>query len=97
VSDLKIICNNKPRHVLTWYDLTPREQSEFVGYLDDEDKQSSADFARYRGWVYDLGEFMRTPDDLKPFHGYVSDSFFSGVLCRFVDHGESVVMGRYYS
>ena len=94
---MKIITNNKPRHVLTWYDLTPREQSEFVGYLDDDDKQSSADFVRYRGWVYDLGEFMRAPDDLKPFHGYTSDSAFSGVLCRFVGHGDSVIMGRYYS
>ena len=97
MSDLKIICNNLPRALLTWYDLTPREQSEFIGYLGDDDKQSSADFVRYRGLVYDVGEFMRTPDDLKPFHGYASDSFFSGVLCRFVDDGESVIMGRYYS
>ena len=93
---MKIICNNKPRHVLTWYDLTDFEQSNF-DYLDSDDAQANASFVRYRGWVYDLGEFMRTPDDLKPFDGYASDSFFSGVLCRFVDDGDSVIMGRYYS
>lgn len=93
---MKIITNNDPRPVLTWYDLTDFEQSNF-DYLDSDDAQANASFVRYRGWVYDLGEFMRAPDDLKPFHGYTSDSAFSGVLCRFVDHGDSVIMGRYYS
>jgi len=96
MSDLKIICNNKPRHVLTWHDLTESERAEF-DYLSDNDRELDASFARYRGWVYDLGEFMKTPDELKPFHRYASDSFFSGTLCRFVNHGDSVIMGRYYS
>ena len=96
MSELKLITNNKPRRVLSWYDLTSKEQLEF-DYLTSNDRELDASFARYRGWVYDLGEFMRTPDDLKPFHGYISDTFFSGVLCRFVNHGDSVIMGRYYS
>ena len=88
-------CHSRLPRFLSFHS-TSKEQLEF-DYLTSNDRELDASFARYRGWVYDLGEFMRTPDDLKPFHGYISDTFFSGVLCRFVNHGDSVIMGRYYS
>lgn len=102
---MHIRTNNKPRHTLDWYDLTPKERREF-DYLDTDDKQQDATFVRYRRWVYDLHEFTRIAPPVAPhaqregwerWHGYCSDSAFSGVLVRCVDNFESVVMGTYTS
>jgi hypothetical protein len=63
-----------------------------------------ASFFRYRGELYDLGEFMSTrgmPEfsPLVKWDGYSSDSYFSGTLVRYVDqdHDMRVVVGRFYS
>jgi hypothetical protein len=93
---LTIRTNRKPRDILSWHELSDKERKEF-DYLDTEDKQADAQFARYRNWVYDLGEFMRAPDSLKPWDGCASDSYFSGTLVRFVDDNERVVMATYFS
>jgi hypothetical protein len=94
---LKIMTNNQPRDILTWHDLSEKERAGF-DYLDSEEKQDGASFVRYRKWVYDLGEFMRCSDHWPVcWHGYSSDSFFSGTLIRYVDDNERVIMGWYCS
>ncbi len=109
---LTIKCNNVPRNVLRWYDLTDKERKEF-DYLDTDDKQMEAEFVRYRGWCYHTSDFMRishsqamTPQMIEAgfdkFDGYASDSFFSGVLLRYAYDGtyrdwERVIMATYYS
>lgn len=94
---LKIITNNQPREILSWYDLTEKEQKEF-DYLDTDEKQGFANFVRYHNWVYDIGEFMSAShDEFKIWDGYSSDTYFSGILIRYVDDNERVIMGRYYS
>ena len=96
---MKIVTNNAPRFTVDGFDLTKRERAEFDHYNPEE--LDSAVFFRYRGNVYDLAEFMRVQDEageLKGWHGYASDSFFSGVVVKFVDNStESVVVGRYYA
>lgn len=99
---MEIITNNVPRNVLQWHELTEKEKKEF-DYLDTQERQEEASFVRYRGWVYDLGEFMRVEPPIAPhaqreglekWDGYFSDSFFSAVLVRYVvDDYEQVVMG----
>ena len=104
MSDLQIITNRVPRDVVEAYELTPAERKDF-DYLDwaaIERGEDSASFFRYQGEIYDLGEFMTTgglPEfsPLRQWHGYHSDSFFSGVLVRYVDDCERVVIGRFYS
>lgn len=105
---LTIRTNNAPRPILQWSDLSEKERREF-DYLDTEQRQQEATFFRYKGNVYDLGEFMRCPDSEQSnpqmraagFHtwdGYHSDSFFSGILVRYTDEWcESVVVGDYFS
>lgn len=96
---LTIITNRVPRFTLDAYELTPRERERF-DYLDwpaIDAGTESATFVRYRGWLYDLGEFMRTSDCDDYWHGYASDSFFSATLVHVCEDGESVVMGRVYS
>jgi len=57
-------------------------------------------FIYYRDRWYHLSEFMRiennSPFD-KYWQGYISDSFFSGVLIRFNDDGETYQIATYIS
>lgn len=103
MTETKIVTNNVPRNVLYWWDLSTKEQKEF-DYLDSEDRQSGTSFVRYRGAVYDLGEFMAVDKRSHggsggngAFHkwdGYHSDSYFSAVLVRYVGTDcEQVIMG----
>lgn len=103
MTETKIVTNNVPRFTLDWRDLTPKEQKEF-DYLDSDDRQSEATFVRYRGEVYDLGEFMAVDQRSHggsggngAFHGwdgYFAEHAFSAVLVRYADRQcESVVMG----
>jgi hypothetical protein len=98
---LTIKTNRRPRPVLYWHDLTARERNQF-DYLDTESAQESATFTRYRGWVHDLGEFQTThgmPEfsPLTGWHGYHADSYFSGVLVRYTQDHESIVMATFFS
>ena len=72
---------------------------EQFNYLaEDEFNQQS--FVNYKGHWYDLSEFMRVGDSelgkLK-WQGYSSDSYFSGIVVRYVENNEQVVMGTYCS
>jgi hypothetical protein len=100
---LTIITNNVPRDVIESYELTPAERLEF-DYVDwdmVDMGDESASFFRYQGDLYDLGEFTVWDNPSSPtrygWDGFRSDSFFSGILVRYCDHFESVVVGRYYS
>ena len=91
---MKIKTNNQPRDILAWYDLTPEEQKEF-DYLKD----GEGSFFRYKGWVYDLEEFMRVDHTAihGDWHGYASDSYFSGMLVRYTSDCDQVIVGSYFS
>ena len=88
---MKIVTNNQPRDILTWYDLTPVEQKEF-DYLEE----GEGSFFRYKNWVYDLGEAMRI-ENIGQWQRYYSGTAFSGVLVRYTSDCEQVIVGRYYS
>jgi hypothetical protein len=99
---LTVTTNNVPRFTLDAYELTPRERAE-LDYLDWpalDAGEDSATFFRYRGRVYDLGEFTRiapTDSELADWHGIASDSFFTATVVRYADpYGESVVVGSVY-
>lgn len=91
---MQIITNNIPRQLIYGYELSDKEKTDF-NYLDDID---SNNFVRYKGFIYDVGEFMSTYniDSLKDWDGYFSDSYFSGVLIKIID-SDYVLMARYYS
>lgn len=99
-----VTTNNVPRLVIDDYQLTEKEQKEF-DYLDWEaikEGRESASFFRYGGRLYDLGEFTITSElrdaTLARWDGYMSDSFFSGIVVRYVkDDSDYVIVGTYYA
>ena len=108
MSKLTIISNYHERDILTWYDLTEKEQSEF-DWIEDSDTLDvdSAEFVRYRGWVYCLSDMVAIKNphwgfgNNSPFpdywHAYEGDNFFSGVLVHYNEDYSAVVMGTYLS
>ena len=106
MSDVTVITNNVARLIIEAYDLIESERAEFY-YLpwDRIDAgDASRTFFRYKGELYDLEDVPAIdyrPDSSlcewqKGWHGIVSDSFFSGILVRYCDDMESVIVGRYY-
>ena len=100
--------NNVPRDLIDAWELTPAERADFdyLAWDKIEAGEDSASFFRYRGQLYDLGEFTRDygitkgaglPDHLSQWDGYASDSAFSATVVRIVDNGERVIVGRVYS
>lgn len=100
---LKIFGNNHLVPIMYGFELSDKEKKEF-DYYDDEEILDQM-FFRYKGQMYDFGEFMRV--DLKnspfeecpiKFHGHHSDSFFSGILISWIDgDDENIKVYRYYS
>lgn len=82
--------NEVPRRVL---------KSQFE-HLDEDD--ASDGFFKYRNYWYHLSDFQVLPkgDDFgKPgeWDGYLSDTFFSGVLLKMARDGEEYKAGRFWS
>ncbi|MBA3355865.1 MAG: hypothetical protein H0U18_07995 [Pyrinomonadaceae bacterium] len=96
-NDCAIITNRQPRNLLSGYELTAAERRE-LHYIDWTAETSGGDFFRYKGQIYDVDEFTPAQELFGSYwHGYQSDSFFSGILFRFADeHYDSVIVGRYY-
>lgn len=92
---MKIITDHKYRNLIYGYELTEKERAEF-DYIEDINDHN---FFRYKGWVYDPGEFIRVdhhlPDSFKTWDGYQSDTFFSGILIRYSRDFEQVMVARY--
>ena len=104
MADLTIITNHVPREILDGWQLSPAERETFE-YLDwdaIEEGADSASFFRYKGELYDLGDIPavdRRPGfagQFQDWDGIATDSFFSGILVRYCEDHESVVVGRFY-
>ena len=74
------------------HELSPAELKEF-DYLGEDE----GTFFRYRGNVYDLGEFMRTlNEELKGWDGFAADTYFSGVAVKLSEDGDQVKVASCY-
>ena len=112
---LTIITNNH-EYELRAIDQIPMrvvfDQFDYV--LDDpKDINSAHDYSqrffKYRGWWYDVSEFVRIEFErtnsfttvvdkdspLARWDGVQSDSYFSGIVVKYTDDFEAVKVGRY--
>ena len=90
------VYTNKHKRQFKYRNEVPNDvlQDDF-DWLDDDSSYDG--FIHYRGNWYHVSEFMRC-DDNSPFngwHGYHSDSFFSGILIRLSDDCETYQIGTY--
>ena len=99
---MKIISNHVPRLLLYGYELTDKEKLEF-DYLKPDELDFHA-FFRYKDNVYDFSEFMRIDHipEFSAWDGYLSDSFFSGILIKLCDcepwwDSDRIIVGWYYT
>lgn len=108
---LNIRTDNKFRDLVSWIELPEKWQKEFA-YVADEDRYSPR-FVKYKGQYYDTCDTQRItteggafagwamqvkPDDpLAKWHAIASDSFFSGMVFKFDEDFEKVVVGVYTS
>lgn len=109
---MQIITNNQARPVLYSYELTDKERHEFDYIENIDNSDCCASFVRYKGHVYDLGEFVRIVPSgesgggfahydhsgkLEGWHGVATETYFSGVLVKYADeYCDTVIVGRYY-
>lgn len=82
--------------IMSGYELTEEERKEF-SYIDTSETTSwdDAEFFRYHGTVYDLGEFEAC--DVKGWDGQHVDSFFSAVLVKLGHDGEEVTAALHFA
>jgi hypothetical protein len=94
---VKITTDHKPREIIDAAQLTEAERAEFdyLNWRAIDAGTDSASFFRYKGAVYDLGCFMRAPESLRPWDGYTSDSAFSGLVVRYANDNEDIIVGWY--
>lgn len=100
-----ITSNHHWKDLSAAYEFTARELEHCgLDYIEGDEMYSPRLF-RYRCWIYDASEFFRVDEtypgrDPHPFlgwHGYQSDSFFSGLLVRYdYDDHERVQVASYY-
>lgn len=112
MDEVKIITNNVPRDIVNAWELTESERTEFdfIDWSEVESGNASPEFFRYKGELYYL-ESEGRPAFAPGWHGYLSESFFSGIVYRFpldecnpadrygdanYDY-ERIVVGRYYA
>lgn len=96
---MKIKTNHHYRPVLYWNDLTDAEQAE---HQDDYGAVHHSRFFRYQNCLYDLNHFLRVNDALNGrgqdhslygWDGYKNESFFSSVVVKYGEDGETVKVG----
>jgi hypothetical protein len=86
-----------------WRNLAYRNEVPAKILADQFDYQNADEvldgFFQYRGHWYHLDGFMQCEanGDLKDWHGYAGDSYFSGVLIKLSSDGEQVICATYFS
>lgn len=95
---MNIITNNRPRPMVCAADLPAKVQDDF-DYVKWEEGYEPR-FVQYKGWWYDVADsqFVHQSlgfDQFKGWNGVQSDSFFSGVLFKFINDYD-VIVGRFY-
>lgn len=104
------VTNGHARPIVYAYELTPREIAS-AGMTPDEVRQESENgtaYVRYRGNVIPVNDFSASwgmsresglPSEFAGWHGYLSDSYFSGLVIRFPDESDTdfVVIGRFWA
>lgn len=106
---LTIKTNNQPRQLMSGLTLSlhvgdkkAADIRQQFDYLSDEEFENE-DFITYKGHIYATSDFMRISDHpnnvFSEWDGYHTDSYFSGVLLKYVEDSDynEVILATYFS
>jgi hypothetical protein len=88
---MKITTNNIPRDLLYSSDVPDEVLDSEFDWLDD--RRDTDGFIHYRNTWYHISQFIVNRDENLNYHGAFSESYFSGVLIRLVDHDQVIMAG----
>ena len=103
MSTLTIKTNHRPRDLQTIFDYSIPQQVKIRKQFDYYSEEELAELALfdYKGSIYSLDDFMWlegiNPLKVQGWEGYSSDTYFSGVVVKFTEDNEQVIVGTYYS
>ena len=86
-----VTTNHHVREFLYMWDVPYGVLCDQFEHLDSF--EATTGFFKYRGWWYHVSDFMRTP--MEGWDGAAPDSFFSGVLIKLHEDGETYTVGTY--
>ncbi len=96
---LKIQTNNHERTFSYRYDVPEKVLREQFDYQDPEETHDG--FFKFKKHWYHLDQFMRidknAPEGFQGWDGYHADGFYSGVLIKLFDDGETYKVATYIS
>lgn len=85
---MKVKSNGAKRPIVTRDEVPPEVLASEFDWLDPD---TQGDFFKYRGTWYELGEFVTS--NVTGWDGIATQTYFSGVVVRLCDGGQSVVCG----
>ena len=92
--ETKIITDHKWKQLKYGYEV-PASVLEDCDHLEDDEKMDG--WIYYRSRWYHVSDFIMFYPNYFGYDGYLSDSFFSGVLIKLDDDGESCKIATYIS
>jgi hypothetical protein len=101
MTELTIKTNNQPPPLFNPCELSQSQRAKLrrqFDWMSDDEFDHNCSFFLYRGWYYNLSDFLTNtnPDGMfKGWHGIASDSYFTGTLVKLC--GNDVIVGRYSS
>lgn len=92
--NINIITNNKPRKLLEFSELPEKVLKKEFYWVEP----SNFNFFKFKDRYYCIEEFTIPPKDIssRGWHGILTDSFFSGILIRYLNDEEIVVGTCFY-
>ena len=96
MSELQIITNHANRPFKYGYEIPKKVRKQDYNHLTEDETEDG--WIHYRGSYYHISDFMRLGDN-HPFsdqwNGYISDSYFSGILINISEDGEFYRIATY--
>ena len=95
---VSIITNYVRRPIVHGWELSKpqRKQFSYLNWDEIDAGRDSVEFVYYQGQLHDLGDMLvpSNTSELKGWSLYSSDTFFSGIVIKYVDD-EHVIAGRF--
>ena len=94
---MRIVTNNKPRDIVSFFDLKEKYQKEMIDTFGEEAKELQ--FFTYKNYTYCLADFCiidRHGQLSKHWDAVCNETIYSAVLIRLANCGESVIVGMAY-